>query len=92
MMDRLISHAKMNRISIPMAIKPNLFILGAQKAGTSTLAQHLNKHEQIYMPARKELLFFNQDYSEINEAKYMNLVRKINPNKKFSNEISNSNR
>lgn len=58
-----------------MTVKPNLFILGAQKAGTSTLAQHLNTHEQIYMPARKELLFFNQNYSEVNEAKYLNYFK-----------------
>lgn len=39
--------------------RPNLFILGAQKAGTSWLHEMLSRHPDIYMSDLKELAFFN---------------------------------
>ncbi|MBK8680799.1 MAG: hypothetical protein IPN31_02620 [Bacteroidetes bacterium] len=36
----------------------NFFCIGAQKAGTTTLAEILNQHSQIFLPAVKETKFF----------------------------------
>jgi hypothetical protein len=42
-------------------MKPSLIILGAQKAGTSTLFDIMAAHPQTLAPAVKELDFFNRD-------------------------------
>lgn len=39
----------------------NFMIAGVQKAGTTALHHFLRCHPDIFMPARKELHFFNQD-------------------------------
>lgn len=36
-------------------------IAGAQKAGTSALHQYLRRHPQLFLPARKELHFFDNE-------------------------------
>ena len=41
--------------------RPNLFILGAPKCGTTSLATWLGSHPQIYMSPTKEPHFFNTD-------------------------------
>ena len=44
---------------------PNFFIVGAQKAGTTSLYHYLNQHPEVYMSPRKEPHFFegmNQEY------------------------------
>jgi len=38
---------------------PNFFIIGAQKAGTTSLYHYLNQHPQIYMSPVKEPFFFD---------------------------------
>jgi len=43
---------------------PDFIIIGAQKSGTSTLFHYLNKHPEIFMPWRKELHFFDENYSK----------------------------
>ena len=40
---------------------PDFLIIGAAKSGTSTLFKYLSKHEQIFIPANKELEFFCND-------------------------------
>ncbi|OSS38180.1 Sulfotransferase [Christiangramia flava JLT2011] len=37
---------------------PNFLIVGAAKAGTTSLAKYLNDHPDIYIPDKKELRFF----------------------------------
>ena len=44
-----------------MAVKPNFFIVGAPKCGTTALYRYLRLHPNIYMPAKKEPHFFAQD-------------------------------
>lgn len=39
-------------------IYPNLFIIGAQKAGTSSLHEYLNQHPEIHMSSIKEPQYF----------------------------------
>jgi len=41
--------------------KPNFFILGAPKCGTTSLAAWLRDHPEIFMPKLKEPHFFNTD-------------------------------
>ena len=41
--------------------KVNLFILGYAKCGTSTLANMLNKHTQVYIPKGKEVHYFDDE-------------------------------
>lgn len=42
-------------------VLPNFMILGAAKAGTTTLCALLSQHPQIYVPSQKELHFFDSD-------------------------------
>ena len=41
--------------------KPNFFIAGAPRCGTTSLWGYLKGHPEIYMPAQKELYFFDAD-------------------------------
>ena len=43
-------------------IKPNFFILGAPKCGTTSLSTWLSDHPDIYMSPTKEPHFFNTDH------------------------------
>ena len=40
---------------------PNFFIVGAQKAGTTSLYHYLNQHPQVYMSPIKEPFFFDHE-------------------------------
>lgn len=40
---------------------PNFFVVGAQKAGTTTLHNLLQAHPEIYLPEKKETKFFVDD-------------------------------
>ena len=44
-----------------MAVKPNFFIVGAPKCGTTALYEYLRPHPNIFMPKVKEPHFFAQD-------------------------------
>ncbi len=41
--------------------RPNFLIIGAPKAGTTTLAAHLAGHPDVYLPGVKETRFFHDD-------------------------------
>ena len=41
---------------------PSFVVVGAQKAGTTTLHRVLRRHRQIHLPATKELHFFDQHF------------------------------
>ena len=45
--------------------KPNFFIIGAPKCGTTSLAIWLSSNPQVFMPAAKELHHFNTDDNHI---------------------------
>ena len=47
------------RYSIP-AIKPDFFIVGAPKCGTTAMTDYLAQHPEIFM-GRKEMHFFGRD-------------------------------
>ena len=42
--------------------KPNLFIVGHPRNGTSSLHDYLNQHPDIFMSSIKELNFFAKDF------------------------------
>lgn len=44
-----------------IAIKPNIFIIGAQKAGTSSLYEYLIQHPLVAEGKHKEISFFDQN-------------------------------
>ena len=44
-----------------MEAKPNFFIVGAPKCGTTALYRYLRLHPNIYMPTKKEPHFFARD-------------------------------
>ncbi len=45
--------------SLPMS-HPTFFVLGAQKAGTTWIADMVRQHPEVCMPEKKELHFFNK--------------------------------
>lgn len=48
--------------------KPNLFIVGAPKCGTSALHYLLGQHPDIFMPIYKEPHFFSKDFHKESDA------------------------
>jgi len=44
-----------------MTIKPNLFLLGAPKCGTTSMMHYLSEHPSIFVSAEKEPHYFNTD-------------------------------
>ena len=61
---------------------PNLFIIGSPKCGTTSLANWLNNHPQIFMSKRKEPEYFCDDLIitkyRINKSSYMKLFASSN--------------
>jgi hypothetical protein len=45
----------------PAARRPDFFIVGAPKCGTTALIQYLKQHPQVFVPDRKELDYFGAD-------------------------------
>lgn len=43
--------------------KPNLFIIGVPKSGTTSLGEYLRTHPNIFFSTPKEISFFGKDYS-----------------------------
>lgn len=49
----------------PLMPLPDFVIVGAMRSGTSSLARWLRDHPQVFMPARKELHFFDSDETDL---------------------------
>lgn len=49
--------------------KPNFFIIGAPKCGTTSLASWLGEHPDVYMSNPKEPQYFNTDYITLGRPK-----------------------
>jgi len=65
-----------------MARRPNFFIVGAPKCGTSALASWLSEHPRVWMPRLKEPGFFATDlrYRAIrSEKRYLRLFSGADP-------------
>ena len=63
--------------------RPDFFIVGAFKSGTTALYHYLGQHPQVFMPFHKEPLFFGDDltrrYGRMSEADYLALFRDARP-------------
>lgn len=71
-------------------IKPNLFVVGAARSGTTTLWDILKKHPQIYMPKDemfKEPAFFSFKGENLGLDNYLKLFKDVK-NEKYTGEAS----
>ncbi len=60
-----------------MKNKPNLFIIGAMKSGTSSLHDYLGKHPQVFMSQFKEPMYFSRGEDErMTKSEYESLFDK----------------
>lgn len=63
-----------------MVGKPNFFILGAPKCGTTSLVAWLSEHPNVYMSPWKEPRYFDRDLKtrfRIGEARYYSLFEEV---------------
>lgn len=51
---------------------PNFLIVGAEKCGTTWLADMLRQHPRAFIPAEKELHYFNRQFSDFPDIKNLN--------------------
>ncbi len=62
-----------------MSRRPNFFIVGAPKCGTTAMTTYLRDHPQIFMPLQKEPHYFAEDYPIFREVwtekQYLHLFR-----------------
>lgn len=49
-------------------MKPNFFIIGQTKSGTSSMHNYLEQHPQVFVPAKKELRYFSYDLADPQRA------------------------
>lgn len=59
--DSLISDRDDSDMVLPKTNRPNLFIVGAPKCGTTAWVEYLRSHPDIFFPAIKEPHFFSPD-------------------------------
>lgn len=48
-------------------VKPNFFIVGAPKCGTTSLYTYLKEHPNVFMPSKKEPFYFGSDLAKENQ-------------------------
>lgn len=59
--------------------KPNFFILGAAKSGTTSLYAYLRQHPDVFMPSVKEPTFFCEGFQVVkNPVRYFELFDPVN--------------
>jgi hypothetical protein len=60
-----------------VAARPNFFIVGAPRCGTTAMYEYLRQHPDVFMPYRKEPVFFGPDLSKrpppLDESAYLRL-------------------
>jgi hypothetical protein len=54
-----------NQALVKMDMKPNFFIVGAARCGTTTLSRCLKRHPQVCFSQPKEPHYFSQMYGKI---------------------------
>lgn len=63
--------------------RPDVFIVGAFKAGTTALYEYLRAHPQVFMSVPKEPMYFGTDltprYRRMSEAEYLQLFAAARP-------------
>jgi hypothetical protein len=67
--------------------RPDFFLAGAFKSGSTALYEQLRRHPQIFMPFHKEPLYFGSDltrrYGRMSETDYLRLFRDANPGQRI---------
>lgn len=67
--------------------RPDFFIVGAFKSGSTALYDGLRRHPQIFMPFHKEPLYFGNDltrrYGRMTAADYLRLFKNAKPNQRI---------
>ncbi len=75
-----------------MIKKPNFFIVGAPKCGTTALNEYLKSHPNIFMVNRKESHYFNTDMPKLRGftqlIKYLELYQECQPEHLIIGEAS----
>ncbi|HEV7200455.1 MAG TPA: sulfotransferase [Candidatus Limnocylindria bacterium] len=63
----------------PIEPRPDFFIVGAPRCGTTAMYEYLRRHPEIFMPEHKEPMYFGADLASIHgrltEADYLRLFR-----------------
>lgn len=81
----------LTKVSISGA-KPNFFIVGAQKCGTTSLAMYLAEHPDIFLTNPKEPYYFATDFPHLrratSEKEYLALFREANEKSKAIGEAT----
>jgi hypothetical protein len=66
--------------------RPDFFLVGTFKGGSTALYEGLRRHPQIFMPFHKEPLFFGDDltrrYGRMSRADYLRLFRAARPDQR----------
>jgi hypothetical protein len=72
--------------------RPDFFLVGTFKGGTTALYEGLRRHPQIYMPFHKEPLYFGDDltrrYGRMSEADYLRLFKDAKPGQRVGEASS----
>lgn len=71
--------------------KPNLFIMGAPKCGTTSMVEWLSDHPEIYFSPIKEPHYYNTDHTHnvvTNYNQYLNLFKNASESHKIIAEAS----
>jgi hypothetical protein len=67
--------------------RPDFFVVGAFKSGSTALYDQLRRHPQIFMPFHKEPLYFGDDltrrYGRMSEADYVRLFKGAKPDQRI---------
>jgi hypothetical protein len=71
-----------------LRIKPTFFIIGTQKAGTTSLFSYLSQHPSITTPIIKELQFFNMNFKRGINYYHSFFPVKINKKKVIAGEAT----
>ncbi len=73
-----------------MARKPNFFIIGAPKCGTTAMSEYLRSHPNVFMSERKEPNFFSSELglSRRSIDQYLDLFADANPQQTVVAEAS----
>ncbi|HET6744688.1 MAG TPA: sulfotransferase [Candidatus Limnocylindria bacterium] len=66
--------------------RPDFFIVGAPKCGTTAMYSYLQAHPQVFMPFHKEPLYFGADlhrrYGQLSEGQYLHLFADARPDQR----------
>lgn len=63
--------------------RPDFFIAGAPRCGTTAMYEYLSQHPQVFMPEHKEPIYFGSDlthlHGRLTEADYLGLFKRSRP-------------